>query len=127
MLVAAPQLWGSVHQLYRVALNDPLRTTVDEYLIQQMLGPQVNPHLVARALDPDGALVRSGLVISDEAGLGRPMRGLRVDPLVLAQLRGEAMDTDPEGAIPLADELVAPSQISLCVDAVSAIVRWGAD
>lgn len=126
-LVAAPQLWGSVHQLYRVALNDPLRTTVDEYLLQRMLGPQVNPHLISRALDRDGALMRSGLVIADEAGPVRPLRGLRVDPLVLAQLRGESMDADPENMIPLVDEPLALSQISLRVEAALAIARWASD
>ncbi len=124
ILVAAPQLWGSVHQLYRVALNDPMRTAVDEYLIVQLLGPQVNPHLIARALDRGSALMHAGLVIADDAGPGRPLRGLRVDPLVLEQLRGEPMDRDPEGALALADEALALSRIAIDGGAAAAVARW---
>jgi hypothetical protein len=127
MLVAAPQLWGSVHQLYRIALNDSLRSGIDEYLVQQLLGPQVNPHLVARALDPDGALLRGGLIIADPAGLGRPLRALRADPLVLAQLRGEALDVDPERALALVDDPPALSRISIGSAAEAEIARWAAD
>lgn len=124
ILVAAPQLWGSVHQLYRIALNDPLRTSVDEYLLQQLLGPQVNPHLIARALDHDGILLHGGLLIADDAGPARPLRGLRVDPLVLAHLRGESMDVDPERALPLVDDSLALSRIMLGPDTLATVARW---
>ncbi|MBP8807510.1 MAG: ATP-binding protein [Kofleriaceae bacterium] len=124
LLVAAPQLWGSVHQLYRVAHNDPLRTTVDEYLLQAMLGSQVNPHLVARALDRSSPLARYGLIVADEGGLARPLRPLRVDSLILERLRGGDLDADPEGAIPL----VAPGrplgELTVDPSAAAQLARW---
>lgn len=124
LLIAAPQLWGSVHLLYRIAQNDPLRTTVDEYLLQQLLGPQVNPHLVARALDRSSALARYGLVVADEHGLARPLRGLRVDALVLDRLRGGELDVDPEGAIALVPAGRPLAELTLDPSAREQLVRW---
>ncbi len=124
LLVAAPQLWGSVHQLYRVAQNDPLRTSVDEYLLQAMLGPQVNPHLVARALDRSSRLARFGLLVSDEAGLARPLRALRVDRLVLERLRGGDLDADPEREIPLVEPGGPLEELTVDPVATERLSRW---
>ncbi len=124
VLVAAPQLWGRVHQLYRLAQNDALRTGVDEYLLQQLLGPQVNPHQVARALDRGGALVRHGLVLVDDLGPGRPLRGLRVHPLVIELVRGEALDVDPEGVLALVDPSRGLAQLTIDPVAAATIARW---
>ncbi len=124
VMVAAPQLWGSVHALYRLAQHDPLRAGVDEYLLQQMLGPQVNPHQVARALDRGSALVKHGLVVVDDVGPGRPLRGLRVHTLVLELLRGEALDHDPDGVLPLVPPTRGLAQLTIDPAAAALIARW---
>ena len=98
MLVVAPQMWGEIAQLYGVVANNPTRSIVDEHLLKQLLGPFVNPHQLAYELDPRQPLRRFGLVHTTSSE-PRPFTGLAPDPLVLARLRGEALDTDPAGEL----------------------------
>ncbi|MBP6630177.1 MAG: AAA family ATPase [Kofleriaceae bacterium] len=127
MLIAAPQLWGEVRELYGVARNDRTRPGVDEYLVQALLGPQVDPHLVAEALEPAAGLRSSGLVQQTDPGADRPVRPLTVEPLVLARLRGDDLGEDPAarllvrtGAPPLATLVVTEG-------AAAAVHAWAAD
>ncbi len=126
-LIAAPQLWGAVDKLFRIAANDPTRGAIDEYLLGQLLGPQVNPHLIAQELMLGATLINSGLVRYEETDTRRPLAPLRVSPLVLARLRGDPLHDDPEHhqlarppALPLA-------QFVLIDQAVAAISAWAND
>ncbi len=124
LLIAAPQLWGSVNQLFRIAANDPSRGPVDEHLLGQLLGPQVNPHLIAQELMRGAPLISGGLVSYDESDHRRPLAPLRVAPLILARLRGDPLETDPENF--RAPRPPAPPLAQLIVDdaAVQAITAW---
>jgi hypothetical protein len=100
MIVVAPQVSDEAARLYRIVGNDPLRALVDEGLLVRLLGPRVNPHDVARELDPDRPLVRFGLVQVTPAPVRR-FAPLTVDPLVIARLRGEALTSDPDDVLPV--------------------------
>ncbi len=114
MLVAAPRFWGEVAQLYGILASGPHRPTVDEHLLRTLLGPRVNLHDLATALDPDRPLVGAGMI---HVGDGeRPFAGYAVDALVVHRLRGDALDHDPEGVLtvleaprPLAALRMAPA------------------
>jgi AAA+ superfamily predicted ATPase len=98
MLVAAPQLWGEVERLYRILGNDPERAPVDEDLLRRLLGPRINPHDLAHEVSVGEPLRRGGLIRA-RAGGTAPFQGLIVDPLVLARLRCEPLDADPERSL----------------------------
>ncbi|MBK7078859.1 MAG: ATP-binding protein [Myxococcales bacterium] len=100
MVTVAPHISDEAARLYRIASGDPARALIDEGLVVKLLGPRVNPHDVARELDPDRPLVRWGLV-QVAPGPVRRFAPLSVDPLVLARLRGEALTADPEAALPV--------------------------
>ena len=123
-LIAAPQLWGAVNQLFRIAANDPARGAVDEHLLGQLLGPQVNPHLIAQELMGGATLINSGLVAYDNSDMRRPLAPLHASPLVLARLRGDLLHDDPEHH-QLARAPAPPlAQFVLAEEAATAIAAW---
>lgn len=114
LLVAAPQLWGEIAQLYAVLANGASRPMVDEHLVRALLGPRLVVHELARELDADAPLVRNGLVEVDPRA-PRPFAGLALHPLALARLRGHPLSADPDRVVEvvadgrdLDDLLVAP-------------------
>ncbi len=98
VLVAAPQLWGELAQLYGIVAGASGRSIVDEHLLRLLLGDLVAPHHLAHELLPTEPLHRFGLVhvTSDDAP---PFSALELDPIVLARLRGETLDEDPQGEV----------------------------
>jgi hypothetical protein len=96
--IAAPQLWGEVAQLYGIVSAGASRSIVDEHLLRQLLGDNVNSHDLAHELLPTGALRRFGLIhtTSEDAP---PFTGFAPDPIVLARLRAEPLDEDPAGEL----------------------------
>jgi hypothetical protein len=95
ILVAAPSIWGSVHELYRIVANDNARPVVDEYLLAQLFGPSINPHNIATELLMGAPLRSNGLIVVAESS-GPPLAALSVPSLVLARLRGDQLVTDPD-------------------------------
>src|SRR5690606_38918971 len=93
--VAAPVLWGELARLYGVLANDHGRSTCDEHLLWQLLGPTVSRRDLARELDPAAPLVRRGLIRVGEAR-GRPFQSLALDPVVAKLLSGSSVDADTE-------------------------------
>ncbi|MEJ7601059.1 MAG: ATP-binding protein [Kofleriaceae bacterium] len=98
MLVAAPQMWGEIAQLYGVVANNATRDVVDEHLLRQLLGPRVNPHDLAHELGPTQPLLHFGLLHATTTS-PRPFQGLSPDSLVLARLRADPLDRDPLGKL----------------------------
>ncbi|MBA2541598.1 MAG: ATP-binding protein, partial [Deltaproteobacteria bacterium] len=78
---------GELARLYGVLANDEARALCDEQLVVTILAERATPYEVAAALDPDGPLVRFGLVRVG-MGVGRPFHPLGVDKVVLKLLRG---------------------------------------
>ncbi|HEU0029323.1 MAG TPA: ATP-binding protein [Kofleriaceae bacterium] len=117
VLVAAPQMWGEVAQLYAVVANNPTRDVVDEHLLRQLLGPRVNPHDLAHELSPTEPLMRFGLVQTTSSA-PRPFTGLAPNPLVLSRLRADPLEVDPMGELDIVtgakplDELRLPDAIA---------------
>jgi hypothetical protein len=95
LFVAAPVLWGELARLYGVLSNDPGRATCDEHLLWQLLGPTTTRRDLARELDPDGALIRRGLIRTTDTR-ARPFQGLAIDPVVAKLLAGSSVDADTE-------------------------------
>jgi hypothetical protein len=95
LIVAAPGLWGNLARLFGILANDEARPMCDEMLVCQVLGPQVNPHDVARELDRTAPLIRYGMIRPGE-GRMRPFVALTVEPLVQRILRGIAAEGDLE-------------------------------
>lgn len=122
VLVAAPQLWGEIQPLYRIATTDQSRI-VDEALLSRLFGPQVNPHLIAQSLLPGAPLLSSGLLYI-EGNPTPPFALLRVSPLALARLRGDTLEHDP--AKPAAKEPAALRLSQLVIDpaAVASVREW---
>ncbi|MEO8701522.1 MAG: ATP-binding protein [Kofleriaceae bacterium] len=87
LVVAAPVVWGELARLYGVLANDEGRPLCDEQLVVTILAERVAQYDIAAALDPDGALIRYG-VIRVGGGVGRPFLPLAVDRVVLKMLRG---------------------------------------
>ena len=124
MVVAAPQISDEAATLYKIVADETGRALVDEGLVVRLLGPRVNPHDIARELDPDRPLVRYGLVQVAPAPVRR-FAQLTVEPLVISRLRGEALDEDPEGQLPvigaarpLEDLRIEPAAIAALTAAV---------
>ncbi|MBK9035318.1 MAG: ATP-binding protein [Myxococcales bacterium] len=125
MVAVAPHISDEAARLYRILANDPLRALIDLGLVTRLLGPRVNPHDVARELDPDRPLVRFGLIQVAE-GPVRRFAALSVDPLVIARLRGEALTADPDAALPVVTAartidqlLIEPAAATALVEAVA--------
>jgi hypothetical protein len=97
-LVAAPQMWGEVAQLYAIVANNTSRDVVDEHLLRQLLGPRVNPHDLAHELGPTQPLMKFGLLHMVSAS-PRPFTGLAPNPIVIARLRADPLDVDPQGEL----------------------------
>jgi hypothetical protein len=95
VLIAAPQLWGEIAQVYGIVRNGT-GAIVDEHLLRQLLGAQTNPHELAQELLPTSTLRRFGLIHTTN-GEPPPFTGFAPDPIVLARLRAEPLDEDPEG------------------------------
>ncbi len=87
LAVAAPALWGELARLYGVLANDEARALCDEQLVVTILSPRISSYDIAAALDPDGPLVRYGL-LRVGAGVGRPFLPLTIDKVALKILRG---------------------------------------
>jgi hypothetical protein len=91
--VAAPHLRGELARLYGILANDPGRPTVDEHLLNQLLGVAFGPE-IARELDADRPLRRFGLV--RVAGTERPFTALSVDPLVVRYIANLSPEGEPD-------------------------------
>jgi ATPase family associated with various cellular activities (AAA) len=94
VMVAAPQLWGELAQLYGIVTSASGRAICDEHLLRLLLGDHVNPHDLAHELLPTQPLRGLGLIhaTSDEPA---PFTGFAPDPIVLARMRAEPLDEDP--------------------------------
>src|SRR5205085_284745 len=116
MLIVAPQMWGEIAQLYGAVANNVTRATDDEYLLRQLFGTMDNPHQHAYELGSMRPLRRFGLILTTISE-PVPFTGLAPDPVLLARLRGEALDSDPTGELEIAprglpiDELRLPEAI----------------
>jgi hypothetical protein len=116
-VVVAPHMWGEIAQLYGAVVNNPTRATVDEQLVRQLLGPALSPHQLAYELGPRRPLRRFGLIRTVSAE-PRPFTALAPDPLIIARLRGEPLDRDPEGRLAITtahlpiDQLRLPAPIA---------------
>ena len=69
LVVAAPALRGEIARLYGVLTDDPARPMVDRFLVEQVMSGTRGTmrDQIARALGPDSALIRHGLVQVDPA------------------------------------------------------------
>ncbi len=94
LVAAAPLLWGELARLYGILANDEARPLCDELLVAQLLEPVHARGEIARALDPDQPLRRSGLLDLDDRH-PRPFGALRVEPTAIALLRG----VEPEACV----------------------------
>jgi hypothetical protein len=91
--IVAPRLRGDLARLYGILANDPGRALIDEYLLNQLLGPGFAAQ-IARELDGDRPLRRYGLV---RAGFGeRPFAPLAVDPLVVRYIAHQSPEGEPD-------------------------------
>jgi AAA+ superfamily predicted ATPase len=112
ILIAAPQMWGEIAQLYGIVANNPTRAIVDEHLLRQLLGPRVNPHELAYELGPMQPLRRFGLIHTATTE-PRPFTALVPDPIVLARLRAEPLDEDPAGELAVVTAVKPISELRL--------------
>jgi hypothetical protein len=99
VIVAAPQLWGEIAQLYGIVMNSAsARGIVDEHLVRLLLGDSVDPHELATELLPTGALRRFGLIHATSED-PPPFVAFVPDAIVLARLRAEPLAEDPLGEL----------------------------
>src|SRR6201999_2143071 len=89
--IVAPRLRGELARLYGILANDPGRSLLDEYLLNQILGPGFAQQ-IARELDGDRPLRRYGLVRVGE----RPFAGLTVDPLFVRYIANQSPEGEPD-------------------------------
>jgi len=111
VLIAAPVMWGEVAELYQIVGNGKAREIVDEHLLRLVLGPRANPHDIARELDPANPLRWFGLVQMNPGA--RPFAGLAPHPLVLARLRAEQLNRDPEGELDVVTDIMPIDRLRL--------------
>jgi hypothetical protein len=121
MLIAAPQMWGEIAQLYAIVAANSTRAICDEHLVRQLLGPRVNPHELAYELGPTQPLRRFGLIHST-TNEPRPFTGLVPDPIVISRLRAEPLDADPAGEIEVVSAAVPIEQIQIPEAIAAAII-----
>ena len=101
VLVAAPQIWSELARDYAAAAGDASRPLVDEVLIGTLLHAGIaEQSALARELDTDGALVRSGAVVM--APGVRPFAALSAHPTIARRLAGAVMQS-PSFVIDFAD------------------------
>jgi hypothetical protein len=124
VLIAAPQLWGEIAQVYGIVRNGQ-GAIIDEHLLRQLLGAQTNPHELAEELLPTSTLRRFGLIHTTN-GEPPPFTGFAPDPIVLARLRAEPLDEDPDGELAIVppgkpiDSLRIPEPIArMLADAIA--------
>jgi AAA+ superfamily predicted ATPase len=127
LVIAAPALDGDIARLYGILANDPGRAMVDQLLVQYVLGDRISRHDVAAELGPRAPLIRLGIV-AVEPSRPAPFAGLRVDPVVLARLRGEPGELDGAPAIRRADcaldaLALAPGVLGAALDALAHAAR----
>jgi len=91
--IVAPRLRGELARLYGILANDPGRALVDEYLLGQILGPELTLR-IARELDGDRPLRRYGLVRVTTGE--RPFAGLTIDPLVVRYIANQSPEGEPD-------------------------------
>jgi len=91
--VVAPRLRGELARLYGILANDPGRPLVDEYLLNEIIGPGFT-HQIARELDGDRPLRRYGMI--RVAAGDRPFAGLSVDPLVARYIADQSAEGEPD-------------------------------
>ncbi len=93
LLAAGPQIWGELARAYGIVSGEAHRTLVDEHLLARLLEADLATRAdIARALDPDAPLIRTGAV---ELGRGqRPHAPLVVHPAIARRLAGEAAPRD---------------------------------
>jgi hypothetical protein len=91
VLVAAPQIWCELARDYAAVNADAARPLVDEVLIATLLQAGIEEQSgLARELDVDAPLVRSGAVVV--APGVRPFAALSVHPSVARRLAGASID-----------------------------------
>jgi hypothetical protein len=105
ILAAAPQIWGELARAFGIVARDPARALVDELLLAHLLEADIPGRAaLARELDSDAALVRTGAI---ELGRGaRPYMSISVHPTIARRLAGALAPSTPD-AIPL-DAFIGP-------------------
>jgi len=102
VLVAAPQIWSELARDYAAAAGDASRPLVDEVLIGALLHAGIEEQsALARELDADGGLVRSGAVVM--APGVRPFAALSVHPSIARRLAGAAIAASSAFVLDFAD------------------------
>jgi len=88
VLSAAPRIWGELAVLYAQVAGDRERGVVDESLLATLVeADAVTRVTIARELDPDAPLIRSG-AIELTRGI-RPHAALTVHPRIVRRLAGD--------------------------------------
>ncbi|MBV8762601.1 MAG: ATP-binding protein [Deltaproteobacteria bacterium] len=106
LLIAAPQIWCELARDYAAVAPDSSRPLVDEVLLATLLHAGIEDQsALARELDADAPLVRSGAVVI--APGVRPFAALSVHPIVARRLAGASMDRAAASVLDVAD-LVGP-------------------
>jgi hypothetical protein len=111
MFVAAPALWGELARPYGILANDGGRATCDEHLLWQLLGYSTSRRELARELDPDGPLLRHGLLRASDRG--RPFQAIVADPIVVKLLAGSTVEDDLEHGVARVPAAVALDQLMI--------------
>ena len=108
LLVATPQVWCELARDYAAA-GDASRPLVDEVLIATLLHAGIEEQsALARELDADAPLVRSGAVVI--APGVRPFAALSVHPAIARRLAGGTIDPSQRAAVIDAADLIGPRE-----------------
>jgi DNA replication protein DnaC len=92
LLIAAPQIWCELAREYAAVVADAARPLVDEVLIATLLQVGIEEQSgLARELDVDAPLVRSGAVVI--APGVRPFAALSVHPSIARRLAGATIES----------------------------------
>jgi hypothetical protein len=110
-LIAAPQIWGELASAYRSVSHDG-RPLCDELLLAHLFDADTAERAaIARELEPDAPLVRSGAVV---VGAGvRPFASVSASPAAVRRLRGDREASVPDSVVlappvPPLDDLEIP-------------------
>lgn len=120
MVIAAAQLWPDVAELYAILGRGSARPIVDDSVLFQLL-PRINPHDLVHELQPNRPLRLFGLVHATTTAAG--FVGYAVDPLVLARLRGDLLDDDPERPGTTVKRPLALSELRIASDVEAALCK----
>ncbi|MGN6105389.1 MAG: ATP-binding protein, partial [Kofleriaceae bacterium] len=117
LIAAAPQIWGEIARTYGPCTADPARPLVDELLLAHLLeATTATRAAIARELDDDAPLVRSGAI---EVGRGlRPYAAITVHPAIARRLAGAPVAGDP-GPATTPHELAALIGPRAAIDALA--------